>query len=299
MTQLITLPPTITLRTRREISSFVLKSINDEGVSVPDSSRLSQMHKLYHSDQTIIAPDHPQYEVALEGERDMQLLAFSFDQLRDTDKTEAFRSRLELLVEDSVLPQDDAMNSPGRDAGFEVYVGGVCAAHLSPVAWGNPDVTCQHDGQTYGFEAKRIKNLNNLYSRVRKAVTQIVEANLPGIIVLDLALAFNPENRRLRQMNETIFWADYEANFKATWRRYQSKVQQLMSRGHVLGIVVHDYHVRQHGSDWQLTGMTMRIPNETRPTADQRLFDKLSTLYTYGLPNQSDASARSIILPYE
>ena len=67
----------------------------------------------------------------------------------------------------------------------------------------------------------------------------------------------------------------------------------------MLGIVVHDYHVRQLGPDWQLTGMTMRIPNESRSTLDHRLFKTLSTLYTYGLPNQTDSSTRSIILPYE
>lgn len=295
----ITLPPSITRRTRPEISTFVIQTIEAEGIIVPPSSRLSRMHRLYHSGLATIGPDHPDFEVALESERDMQLLAFSFDQLAGVPKTDAFRALLKKLVQDSVLPQNDPKGSPGRDAGFEIYVGGVCAAHLAPVTWEEPDVACFHEVTKCGLAAKRIKNLKNLYARVRKAVKQIDASSLPGIIVLDLALAFNPENRRLRQMNETIFWAEYEANFKLTWREYQPKVQELMSRGHVLGIVVHDYHVRQQESDWQLTGMTMRVPNETRPAADQRRFDTLSALYTYGLPNQTDSTTRSIILPYE
>ena len=90
-------------------------------------------------------------------------------------------------------------------------------------------MTCIHDGAKYGLAAKRLKNLQNLYARVRKAVCQLDKAGLPGIIVLDLALAFNPANRRLRPMNDTIFWSEYEVNFKATWRKYQPKVQELIA----------------------------------------------------------------------
>ena len=98
-------------------------------------------------------------------------------------------------------------------------------------------------------------------------------------------------------MPETVFWSDYEANFNVTWNEHQSKVQEIMARADVLGIMVHDYHVRLQDDDWQLAGMTIRIPAVTRPADEQRLFDRLSTLYTYGLPNQNEASSRPLILP--
>jgi hypothetical protein len=117
------------------------------------------------------------------------------------------------------------------------------------------------------------------------------------VIVLDVGLAFNPENHRIRRMHETVFWSEYEANFKATWSEYQPKVQESMARANVLGIIIHDYHVRQHDEGWQLTGMTNRVHAETRSLEEQRQFNRLSTLYTYGLPNQSDASTRPLVLP--
>ena len=228
---MIILPPRITPRTRSEMSSFVIATIEAEGVRVPPSSRLRRMHHLYHSGIGTIGLDHPEYEIALEGERDMQLLAFAFDQLAGTESSDAYGDRLKKLVRDSVLPQDDRMKSPGRDAAFEIYVGAVCtAARLLPVRWEEPDVSSVLDEIKYGFAAKRLKSLGQLRKRVRDAVYQIDRCGLPGVVVLDLALAFNPANRRIRQMHDAIFWSEYEANFNVTWSEHQPKVQEIMAR---------------------------------------------------------------------
>ena len=295
---MIILPPTITPRTRPEISSFVIETIEAEGVRVPPSSRLRHMHNLYDSGMGTIKPAHPEHEIALEGERDMQLLAFAFDQLSEGESSDAYRDRLKRLVSDSVLPQDDRTESPGRDAAFEIYVGAVCtAARLLPIRWQEPDVCCVLDDTKYGFAAKRLKSLGQLRKRVRDAVDQIGRCGLPGVIVLDLALAFNPANRRIRRMHDAVFWSEYEANFNVTWSDHQPKVQEIIARANVLGIIVHDYHIRQQNDGWQLAGMTIRVPATAQSQAVQAQFNRLSTLYTYGLPNQSDASSWPLILP--
>lgn len=295
---MIIIPPTITTRTRPEISSFVIETIESEGIVVPPTSRLRQMHDLWHSGQTSLGPEHPSHEIALEGDRDMQLLAFAFDQLSNKPSSHEYRRLLQKLVSDSVLPQHDRGNSQGRDAAFEVFVGAVCTgAQLQPVNWAEPDVTFTLDDMTYGMAAKRIKNLNNLVKRVKKAVDQIVNTGLPGMVVLDLGLAFNPENKRLRLMSDSIFYAEYEKNLWATWNRYHLPIQKHLARGDVLGIVIHDYHVRPKKEGWQLTGITLRVPSD-HATSDQRnLYEKLSTLYVYGLPNQSDATCRPLVIP--
>jgi hypothetical protein len=296
--RMIIVPPTITPRTRPELASFVIATIEAAGVPVPASSRLWRMRNIYRSGVATIEPEHPDFELALEADRDMQLLAFAFDQLAATELSDTYLDLLRKLISDSVLPQNDRTNSPGRDAGFEIYVGAVCtASHLFPVAWEEPDVTFVLDGTKYGLAAKRLKNIQNLNQRVSKAVKQIDRSGLPGLIVLDASLAFNPNNHRIRQMNETVFWREYEANFQATWRKYQPQIQRIIARADVLGIIVHDYHICQQNSDWQLAGMTIRIPAEARPMEQRQHFNRLSTLYTYGLPNQSDASSHSHILP--
>ena len=295
---MIVLPPRITPRTFPELSSFVIATIESEGIAVPPSSRLRRMHDLYHSGVGTIEPHHPDYEIALEGERDMQLLAFAFDQLTELESSREYQGLLKKLVSDSVLPQNDRRNSHGRDAAFEIYAAAVCtAARLLPVVFEEPDVSCVLDGTKYVLAAKRPKTIAKLQRRVSEAVKQIARSGLPGMVVLDVGLAFNPDNHRIRRMAETMFWSGYEANFNVTWSEHQSKVQEIMARADVLGIIVHDYHVRQQDDGWQLAGMTIRIPAVTRTADEQRLFDRLSTLYTYGLPNQNEASSRPLILP--
>jgi hypothetical protein len=228
----------------------------------------------------------------------MQLLAFAFDQIPAAERSEAFRDRLRMVTDDSALPQNDRAKSPGRDAAFEIHVGAVCAAaKLLPVVWEEPDVTFWLSGVKYGLAAKRLKNARNLRRRIREAVDQINRSHLPGLIALDIGLAFNPENRRVRDVSDAQFLSQYEATFQTIWRRYNPHVQAIMARAKVLGIVVHDYHVRQRGDEWQLAGSTVRIAADARSVAQQREFHKVSTLYVYGLPNQSDASNRPLVVP--
>src|SRR4051794_16886111 len=109
---MIHLPTTTVLRTRPELSKFVVESIESFDGKVPPTSRLRRIHDLYHSGNPIIGPDHPDFEIALEGERDMQLLGFAFDQLPRTELSRAFRDRIRKLIKDSVLPQQDRKYSP-------------------------------------------------------------------------------------------------------------------------------------------------------------------------------------------
>lgn len=285
---MIILPPTIPPRTRQQLSAYVIETIEAAGVPVPASSRLRRIYDLHHSGREVIAADDPNYEIAVEGIRDMQLLGFAFDQLGQAELSAECTDRLEKLVGDTVLPQDGGENSPGRDAGFELYVGAICkAAKLQPI-WEEPDICCELDGTKYGFAAKRLKGLGNLEKRVKKAVRQINGSGLPGVVILDLAMAFNPANRRLRQMDEAVMWEEYQINFRVTWGEYNAKVQKIIGRGDVLGIIVHDYHIRACSDGPELAGMTFRIPAESRTPEERRRFEKLSTCYVHGVPNQTD-----------
>lgn len=264
------------------------------GVRVPPSSRIYRLHELYHSGIPDIGPQHSAYELAVEGERDLQLLGYAFDQCERVELSDSYRRVLRTIVQDSSLPQADRFESPGRDAAFELLVGAVCkAAQLNPVEWGQPDVTCTWNGAKYAFEAKRLKSVKTLEARVKKATKQIRHSGLPGVIVVDMVLALNPDNHRIRDVSDTVFWSLYEKNVRAVWSEHEAKVQQIIARANVLGIVVHDYHIRRRGSDWQLAGATIRIPSVARASEERRDFETLSALYVYGLPNQTDASQNS------
>jgi hypothetical protein len=294
---MIYLPPTLTKRTRSELSAYVLNSFESAGIRVAPSSRLARMGKIYATSR-FIACNHPDFEIAIEAERDMQLLGFAFDQFAEYERTNHYLALLTKIVSDSPLPQHDRAHSPGRDAAFELYVGAICqSAQLLPVKFEEPDVTCSWQGTKYAITAKRIKNEKKIARRVSEATVQIRKSGLPGIITLETCLALNPDNLRIKQMQDTIFWNEYFENLKFSWSQHQKKVQEIVSRENVLGIIVHDYQIReQPNNQISLAGMTMRVPALHRTNAEQRRFETLSTLYTYALPNQDDVSNLPLVL---
>jgi hypothetical protein len=88
-------------------------------------------------------------------------------------------------------------------------------------------------------------------------------------------------------MPEADFIQQYQENFHETWSDFQPKVQRLIMRADVLGVIVHDYHILQRDDGWQLAGMMVQVAAESLPKVDRARFERLSTLYKFGLPNQT------------
>lgn len=63
-----------------------------------------------------IAPDHPDFQIALEGIRDFQILGFVFDQFEVAPPSRVFKDRLRTILGDTPLPQDNLQGTQGRDA---------------------------------------------------------------------------------------------------------------------------------------------------------------------------------------
>jgi hypothetical protein len=298
---MIILPPTQPSRTRQELANYVVSSIESAGVKVPQSSRLRRMRDLWSSGNSVIQPDDPKFEIACESSRDMQLLGFVFDQFGQSEKSISFLKLLRYLVKDSVLPQLDKLHSKGRDSAFELFTAAVCkSARFDPVVFEEPDVTCSLNGVVYGLASKRIKSINSIEQRVRSGVDQILRTGHQGVVVIDTCLAFNPSNERVvPPIANSLFMARYLKTLRMMWSKFQPNMQQIMSKAsNVLGIIVHDYQVRQTlDSDWELTGMTMRVPALSRTSDKQREFEKFATIYTYALPNQEDVGNPALSLP--
>jgi hypothetical protein len=291
---MIILPPTLTRRTRQELAEFVVDGIEALGIPVPPGSRYRRMRDLLVAANGVIPRDHPEIELAFEAERDLQLLGLVLHQFGDHPPPGRFRQLLHDAVSDSVLPQQDRELSPGRDAAFELFVGAVChSAGLAPVTWDEPDVTCVWNGVTYGLAAKRIKSARKLEKNIRDARKQIGRASLPGIIVLDTSLAFNPNNARIEAaIPDDVFGARYGGIVRRLWSRKQRQIQGLFRDLDVRGVILHDHQVRfQTNGEWGLAGMTLTIPALARTHREQRAFDAFATLYTHGMPEQNDLPA--------
>lgn len=67
-------------RTRSETAEFVIASLNALGIEPHPQSRLMRMRRVLLDAAGFIPPDNPDFETALEADRDMQLLEYVFEQ---------------------------------------------------------------------------------------------------------------------------------------------------------------------------------------------------------------------------
>ena len=109
----------VSRRTRAENAEFVIASVRALRLEPNPESRLMRMHRVLTSANGIIPPDHPDFETALEAERDLQVLAFVFEEAATQGTDIEFQRLVKNALKDSLLPQADRSQSKGRDAQFE------------------------------------------------------------------------------------------------------------------------------------------------------------------------------------
>ena len=274
-------------RTRAENASFVVAAVRELGIEPHPQSRLMQMHRVLTKATEIIQPDDPDFDTALEAERDMQLLGFVFDQPKVRDDHSDFQFLVKRMLNDSVLPQDNRTRSEGRDTQFELFVAAICqAAGFSPVNYQEPDVTCTVQGVQIGVAAKRVKSEAQVKKRIPKAAKQIQTSGLLGVIALDTSVALNPNNERItKPIPDEQFVHLYREAITRFLRRYDERIRVWVRNRGVLGIIVHDHQVRlETDADWSLSSMTMRFCTAEAEEA-RRLFELFVVPYVEALPN--------------
>lgn len=276
-------------RTRTENASYVVASVEALGLQVPGGSRLMQMHRVLTQQESIIQPDDPQFQTALEAERDLQVLGFVFDMAAAHPSDSKFHDLIKKVLSDSVLPQDNRNQSKGRDFQFELFVAAICLnAGLTPVNREEPDVTCFVNGTKYAIAAKRIKTAGNLGKRIKKGATQIEKAGIPGIIALETSLLFNQDNVRITSpISDADFWPRYAQGLREHIKPYHDKIQKWIRGKGVRGIVFHDQQVRfEPTGEWSLAGMTMTLSTALVNQRRNREFQIFEEHYLKGLPNR-------------
>jgi hypothetical protein len=278
-------------RTRAENAQFVLDKIIKLGFSIGAGSRIMRMHQVLTAGPKIVPRDDPEFETALEAERDMQMLGFIIDVLNDQLLRDDYRERFQTVMRDSVLPQQDMQSSFGRDAQFEFYIAAVCEkAGMTPVQFEEPDVTCHVGSVKFGIAAKRIKNHSNLKDRVRKAAEQIQHSQLPGFIAIDTSVALNRENERISvPMLDEIFMRIHKKALNEFIRHYHDDIQRWVRAKGVRGIILHDQQVRYlEGDAWCTSGMTLWLETirfNARMSKEYAIFEQK---YKLGIPNVED-----------
>lgn len=277
--------PTPPRRTRQEMAKYVIYSINELGISINPNSRLMQMYKALTDSDRIIQFDDPHFVTALEAQRDLQVFSFIFDQFKNSDSLK-FKTILKKAFGDSILPQNDFDNSPGRDLQFELYIASVCKnAGFMPVEFEEPDILCSLNNEKYSIAAKRIKNTSRLEKHIKKATKQITQRGLSGIIAIDIAFALNPGNKCFYvPLNDTdYFKAVKSVSIDPLLRKYEMRIKKWLANDLVLGIMFHFHQIRMDtDKEWGVSSMTYWFNTNDNKKNEFLLF---TNQYDTGLPN--------------
>jgi len=228
------------------------------------------------------------FPTALEAERDMQQLGFVFDQLRSHRQNPDFLALVKKLLKDSVLPQSDRKESVGRNSQFHLYLVAVCQkAGLLPVSYNEPDVSCTIAGRAFGIAAKRMKNLEQFEGHIKKAADQIHRSKRPGIIAVELSLAWNPKNMPIVSRLQSQWYVPIA----------QLKSQQLFAKHHediyrwvrglgVLAVLVFEFSVRLRPDDqWGLDGMSTWLDTTQGDEQAKQDYELFYDRFLKGVPN--------------
>jgi hypothetical protein len=284
-------PENVMRRTRAENADYVIEQVRALGLNPHPTSRLMRMQRALNRGH--VPFEHPDFPAALEAERDMQHLGFVFSQINSHRDSPKFLQLAKDLLSDSVLPQDNREQSPGRDAQFELYLAAICQnTGLLPVDYVEPDVTCVVGGRTFGIAAKRIKSMQQVRHHVRKAADQIGRSKHPGVIALDLSLAWNRSNAPIiSRIQSQVYLMILEAQGRQFFDEHAHDIHRWVAGEGVVAVVVFNFRLRlRPGDHWGLDGMTtwMSTVQEEQGEANYQSFYRG---FLKGIPNLTDLDA--------
>jgi hypothetical protein len=274
--------------TRVEGAAWILDRVKELELTPAPATRLVEMHRVLS--RGYIPHDDPDFPIALESLRDLHQLVFGFSQMRGHFGQPGFRKLVQHLINDRPLPQDDFLNSPGRDKQFELYLAAICQnAGLHPVDYEEPDVTCVVSGTKFGIAAKRIKSKtpSQLKKHVEKAAKQLKDQRLPGIIALELTLRRNPTNRAVTSILESQMSPMIsEAKNRQFRDEYGEQIRNWTAGSDVKAVMVLEstFQVLPERGWWH-DGMLSWVPVSFDDDHEDPLFEAFYKQFLTGVPN--------------
>jgi hypothetical protein len=216
--------------------------------------------------------------------RDFHELEFFFDQIASDPDKSKYQDMVAKLLDDSVLPQKDRMQSPGRNAQAEAFVFAVCQSADMRPSFGEPDVVCEIDQQRLGIAVKRLKTPAQFEKRLKEAAEQIQRSGLLGVISVEVTLAVNPKNHSIITPEGDggigQWWSE---KMRDTVTHLNDGVWSSVGAKGVLGVFLHEHCPVNTNGHYVLQSMT--YGRETASDDKRRLWSQFQTRFINGLPN--------------
>jgi len=244
----------------------LLRAFESHGVGVQPGSRLDQMARVFldrdGKEKPIVAPSDPGFRIAQEAMRDL----FTMEPILDVlDRVSLDRDRkkvLKRLMKDPVVSKSNEKASRGRDLQAELLTATRCVrGGMTDVALEEPpDVQATIDGTRWGIAVKRVKRAARVDQNMRDAVDQVERMGGPGVVFLDISVAFNENSTPLVAPSAGAFNEAQQRRLSAIVDGHRGAIFG-RSRAKGVGLVyVFDSQLRQTPEEgWALATMTMGI----------------------------------------
>jgi len=236
----------------RTDANFVCQTFNALRVPAEKGSRFAEFERILNRD--FIQNDDEDFPGAVEAIRDVAQLTFIFRTLRGKISDDTLRRHLRLVVKDSILPQDDATETIGRNYQAELLVASICSNAGYQVKLTEPDVRVTTDHGDLGIACKRVKSEAQIDNHIRKAAIQIRDQGVPGIIFLHLGRVYNPKNEALGMIPEDAMKGAHHAATTRFFDDYLPHIVDWTRWKDVRGIIRYDDFVSQDSpTEWSLS----------------------------------------------
>lgn len=177
------------LPTRLENAEQVLCELERMGVDLANKPRIPSMVEALR--RGTLSYGDREYPIAIQSIIDLHQIGYSLSALKDVIPPKDLIKKLKHVVNDATLTEDDTQNTIGRDTQLELYLAAICQnAGMGPVALAEPDVICNLEQKKLGVSAKRLKRESQALVRVSKAIKQISSTQMPGVVILDMTMAW-------------------------------------------------------------------------------------------------------------
>ena len=277
--------------TYAERADYVVNKLKSLGVSVAPSSRLMQMKKVLEAGY--IDYHDARFPIAIESMRDMYQLQLIVEQMASHQENEKFLESAQKLLKDNSVPHNSGAHTPGRDTQFELYLAAVCLRAGMLVDYEEPDVNFVADGTKFAIAAKRLKNIDRFEDRTKYAIRQVQETGRPGIVALDLSLAWNPTNRPITSVLQSqLLPMISDTRNRQLFGRFQDKIERWVNGTHVRAVLAFEFTLRvnKDNSGWIHDGWTFWFPTTAGHDNAETELKVIQRSFLSGIPNLNNLS---------
>lgn len=113
--------------------------------------------------------------------------------VKSSKNPEVWKDRLRPLISGAEFATRESNTASARDLQFESFVGAVCELSGYTIRYAEPDIILTEDSEVFGIAAKRPRNTLKIEKNYKKAVHQIRDSGLPGLIAIDLSFALQKD----------------------------------------------------------------------------------------------------------